>query len=1185
MRIAATACVASFLLIRCWAIVGGSVSGTVRDATGAVVPDTPVTLCNTDTAVKRTVTTTGDGFFEFTAVPVGRYEIEVVRSGFKRYRHTNVVVDVNSAIQIDVSLELGQASQEVEVPDTAVHVETESSQMGEVIESAKITALPLNGRSFTDLLNLQPGVIPISSTPANAVIMAGVSSFSPSGDLNPGNMSISGQRERSNGFIVNGSDVEEDLNMGTAIIPNLDSIGEFRILTNNFDAEYGNFSGGQIVVVTKSGSNQFHGDAFEFLRDTALDAKGYFSPARAAFDQNQFGGTLGGPIKRQRIFFFSDYQGTRTTQGIETELIPVPSIQDRTGNFSDVASSFTTTEYVNGVPTTVPTTVSGPYWAGLLSQELGYTVTEGESYYVPGCAVPSQCVFPNAVIPQKAWSAPAQHLLQYIPAPNIGTNEFYTSAFDQTVRDDKGAIRLDASTTRWGMLSAYYFVDDYTLNNPYPTGEGGANVPGFNAISNGRAQLISFGDTKQFGSASVNEFHFSFMRDATDVGYPQGGVGPSLASQGFVTGPGTPGIVPLDPAIEGIENVAFNNYTIGVDITGDIQHNNLFQWLDNYSRVTGTHTLKFGGEFHYDQINTIPDATYNGTFSFAGTETGIDFADFLLGIPSLFTQSDGQGFYTRDRYAGAYAQDTWRVKPRLTFTYGVRWDMIVPWYEKFNQIQTLVPGEQSIVYPGAPLGLVFPTDPGIARGLAPIRPTNFSPRLGLAYSPDFERPMLRKIFGGAGKTSLRAGYGVFYTAFEGLSAGVMYAVPPYGYNAISPAPPLFATPFITAATGVDNGQPYPITFTPYGATASHPDDNVDWTPFIPVSADPAFSPKNRVPYDEQYNLSIQRQFGSDTLLTLSYVGAQAHRLLVLLEANPGNPALCLSVSEPSEVMPGSATCGPFAENGVFTTASGTVINGTRSPLGPDFESDTYQTTIGNSNYNALEVNLRRNGRRSEFLIGYTYSKSMDQSSNIGEEVNPINPSLSRAISAFDMTHVFVASYRYELPFDRLFHRDNRLTQGWNISGTTRFSTGLPVTLYNPYDTSLLGTFSNGVNNNLVDTPNVAPGPLEISTNPRNGKPEFNASLFSLPALGDLGNASRRFFYGPGFSNFDMAVLKVVRLNESKSLEFRVEAFNTFNHAQFYGPASVDGTIGSPNFGKIVSAAAPRLVQVATKFNF
>ncbi len=1159
-----------FSFVRVWAGAGATISGTVADPSGAVIPGATIITENAETGIQHKVATNAEGFYTFPTLPPGHYEIEIYHPGFKPFQRLGLSVHANASLRVDARLELAAHTETVIVSEAAVHIETANTQMGEAVAGSKMTGIPLNGRAYTDLLALQAGIIPISSQQPNAVVMAGVSSTPPSGDLDPGNISVSGQRETANGFMVNGSNVEENVNMSTAIVPNLDSIQEFRVLTSNFDAEYGNYSGGQIVVVTKSGGNQFHGDGFEFLRNTSLDARNFFSSDRAEFRQNQFGGTLGGPVERDKIFFFGDYQGTGMTEGMDTGLIAVPSVEDRGGDLADLENSLTRT-------------VKGQNWANLLSQKLGYTVYPGEPYYAPGCTSFGGCVFPNAMIPQSAWSAPAKALLQYIPQPNQGVSYLSTSAYNQTLRDDKGAVRLD-SNTRLGTLSAYYSRDDYFQNNPYPTAQGGANVPGFNAISRGRAQLLSLSETKTLDANMVNEFHLSYLRFSNQVGQPVGGVGPRLSEQGFVEGPGTLGIVPLDPKIEGIENVSFNSFTFGVDTTGLAQVNNLYQVTEDFSKVVGKHLLKMGGGFHFDQINVNPDAVFNGSFQFSGSETGSDFADFLLGVASFYRQGDSASFYLRNKYIGLYGQDSWRVKPTLTLNYGLRWDVLPPWREKYNQLQTLFPGQQSLVYPGAPEGLIFPGDPAIPRTLAPTKYTNFAPRVGLAWSPNFQSGLLRRIFGGSGKTSVRAGYGMFYTAFEGLSASIMSANPPYGYDYDSSTigPPLFATPFVAAATGKSFGQPFPSPIAAYGASARNPDTAVDWSKYEPVTGVPSFFRRNVPPYSEAYILSLEREVAPNTVFSLSYIGSEAHHLLVLNSANPGNAALCLSVSRPDEVMPGTPTCGPFSEGGIFTRANGQTVQ-VRGPFSSQFDAVTYQKTIGSSNYNALEVSLRHNSKSLEVMAGYTYSKSLDDSSSLAEPLNPIDPGLSKALSAFDMRHNFVASFKYVLPISYLLCRKNRWTQGWALSGITRFATGLPVTLYNNNDTSLLGSIPNGINNNGVDTPNFTPGNLEINTDPRNGKPAFNNSLFSLPALGQIGTAARRFFYGPGIENFDMALLKNLRLTESKSLQFRLEAFNGFNHAQFYGPAAVDGNISSAAFGRVVSAAAPRLVQLGIKF--
>jgi len=1133
-----------------------------------------VTVTNNDSRAIRSAMTDASGSYNFSDLAVGRYELFIESPGFRPYRRTGIVLDVNNSLLVDAKLELGEQTQEVDVEESAVHVEASDTQLGEVVTGTKMTAVPLDGRSYTDLLSLQPGVAPTTALTSDTQQDVGVSAFSPSGELNPGTMSINGQREFANAFIVNGSDTEEDVNSGTAIIPNLDSIAEFRIVTGNVNAEYGEYSGGQINVVTKSGTSEFHGNAFEFLRNTDLDARNFFSPTRGIFQQHQFGGTLGGPVVRRHLFFFVDYQGTQMKQGVDTGLIAVPSAQDRSGNLSDATSS------LSGV-------VNGQYWANLLSQKLGYAVTPGQSYYTAGCASSAQCVFPNAIIPTNAWSAPAKNLLQYIPLPNAGANTFSTSSQNRILGDDKGASRFDYES-RWGLMSLYYFIDRYSVDNPYPVAQSGASVPGFNALSTGQAQLFSFGDTKTLGSSVVNEFHASFMRANNDLGQPQGGKGVSLASQGFVTGPGTPGIVALNPKGEGVENVAFNAFSIGTNANELKQANNTYQILDNFSQIVRNHTFRFGGEFHFDEINTNAVAQFNGNFLFTGSETGSDFADFLLGIPSQYNQSQLNAFYGRNKYLGLFAQDSWRIRANLTLNCGLRWDRIEPWYEKYNGISTFAPGRPSAVFPGAPAGILFPGDPGVLRTLAPPGNRDFSPRIGLAWSPSASPDAIfGSVLGGPGRTSIRAGFGTYYTAIEALTIGILAGNPPFGVTYSSPAPPLFATPFVTASNGQFSGQPFPFTLASHNASSENPDSHINWSEFLPISGVPGYATTNRIPYAEEYTLSIERQLGSSTVVSAIYIGTQAHRLLVLDEANPGNPALCLSLSQPSQVAPGSATCGPFAENNVFTSVSGQIINGTRGPLGPKYGSNTYQTTIGNSNYNALQLSLRHNTKSLELFAGYTYSKSLDNASNLGEEVNPVNPSLSRALSSFDLTHNFVVSYDYQLPLTAWLPA-NRWTKGWSLSGITRFSSGFPVTLYSLGDNSLLGAEPNGINNFGLDLPDYRLGPLNLSSNPRkNNQQYFSAALFSVNALGTTGTANRRFFHGPGMNNYDMALAKTFTMTESKSLLLRVETFNTFNHAQFFGPTSVDGNIGNlgATFGHVTSSLPGRVMQIAAKFTF
>jgi hypothetical protein len=1155
--------------------VTGSISGIVTDKSDAVIAGAEVSARNLETGIQRVVVTDQKGFYSFLALPVGTYAVSVRKTGFKEFRQTAVAIDANSAVRVDARLQVGGVHEEMTVSSSSVRVETTNTQMGEVIGSTKMESLPLNGRSYTDLLALQPGVAPETS--------GEYAPLSPSGNLNAGSLSVSGQRETSNGFMVNGGNVNEGVNQTTAIVPNLDSIEEFRIITNNFDAEYGNYSGGQVNAITKSGTNDLHGELFEFLRNDDLDARNFFSNIREAFKQNQFGGTFGGPIVRKKVFFFVDYQGTRQVQG-QVANVPIYSAPDLTGNLADVSSALTGT-------------VGGPYWARVLSSELRYPVRNGENYYSPGCVTSSACVFPNAIIPASAISAPAKALLKYIPQPNTtedGQPFFETGAYNNVLRDDKGGIRVDGNS-RVGMLSAYYFLDDYSQQCPYCF----VSLPGFNVLNIGRAQMVNLSDISTQSPTAVNELRLHYMRFASFSGQPEGGVGPSLASLGFVTGANTLGIVPIAPQFEGVPNISLNNFSFGVNAYPLAQYNNTYQLLDNYSKVLGTHSIKFGGNVHYDQIAQVAYGANNGSFAFDGSETGLDFADFLIGAPVYYEQGQQAPLHSRSRYFGLYAQDSWRVASSLTLNYGLRWDVSTSWWEARNQLETIIPGEQSQVFPGAPTGWVFPGDPNVPSTLAPTHYNNFAPRVGLAYSPSSDTGALHWLLGSSGQSSIRAGYGIFYTAIEDLTDALEVGDPPYGLFYSSPNPSLFATPFVDRATGNSEGQRYPVVFPPANVSLSNPDPNVNWAQFEPISSSPGYWYKNRLPYAEHYELSLERQLGSNSLLNLSYVGTQSHRLLVLVNANPSVPAICLSVSQPNEVALGSATCGPMAETGSFTTVTGqTVVP--RQPLGVDFGSTGLYENIGNASYNALEATFRHRSGRLEFLAGYTYSKTLDQSSGLGDQVNPFDPSQTRELAAFDLRNNFVVSYTYEMPFDRVFSKKGNLTSGWKLSGITRFSTGLPVTLLELDDNSLTGTTSAGPNNNGIDTPNFTPGPLNFA-DPRSGQPYFNASLFTSEQLGQLGNARRRFFRGPGINNWDMALLKDFAVRDRMHIEFRAEFFNTFNHTQFVatsglgspgtgtcvtsGPGESCAGVPGSSFGLITVARDPRIGQVALKFNF
>ena len=1169
------------------ASITGSISGVVTDPSGAVVAGATVVATEIQTGIKSTATTDSKGFYSLPALAVGTYNLEISHQGFKTQRITGLIIDANSALRSDATLQLGTTVETMVVTGDAVHVETESTQMGDVISSKAMTAVPLNGRAYTDLLALQPGVSPYTATDTGT---PGISDRPVDGGLNSGNQSVNGQRETANGFMVNGSNVEEGKNNGAAIIPNLDSIEEFRIITNNFDSEYGNYSGGQVNVVTKSGTNSFHGSAFEFLRNTDFDATPYFSTTVPAFKQNQFGGTIGGPIKRDKTFFFVDYQGTRQVQGQPVNY-QMPSSANFTGDFSDSEDNLVGLVGGSGFASVLQTRLQN----GGINQ----TVASGEPYYFSGCTTDDPvtgCVFPNGNIPAAAWSPVAVKMLNLglIPQPNSPGNFFNSSSYNQDLRDDKAGVRIDQNT-RFGMIFAYYFIDDYSLNSPFPSG--GATVPAsnfsYNAITSGRAQLVNLGNTKNIGALSVNEFRFSYVRNALALADPQGGVGQafSLSNLGFVTpwNAATGGISPISAKLEGVPYITFNNFNIGVPQVSTGQFNNSFQVLDNFSRALGRHSIKFGGQFHYDQINERNFAAENGQYSFTGNETGIDFADFLIGAPDSLTQASPQILDSRSKYYALYAQDSWRATGDLVLNYGLRWEASMPWYDTQNKIETIIPGVQSVVFPGAPTGWVVPGDPGVPRTLAPTQWHNFSPRLGLAYSPSVSDGPLGALLGGPGKTSIRVGAGLYYTSVEDLSQFLEVGDPPYGLYYGSAQPPLLEAPYLVRSTGTSVGQRFPFPFPPTNVSPTNPDTTFPWAQVEPISYGFSFDHRNKLPYSEHYELSIQRQIGTKTILTASYVGNQGHRLVTSIEANPANPALCLFLNNPANLAANSAPpCGQFSETppfdsttGVSTpwvTASGQAMPAVR-PLGPLFDTNPFVSTIANSRYNSLQLSATYSSNSLSFLAGYTYGKCMDNASGLQDSTYPFDPSKSIALCNFDVMHSFVFNYNWLLPFNKLASQGwvGRLVGGWSLSGITRFATGLPITLTENDDNALIG--ANAV---PVDVPNFAGGKVLADTNPRHGNLYFNTSLFSNEALGQFGNSRRRFFHGPGLNNFDMALLKNVKFTESKLLELRLETFNTFNHSQFMNP---DGEINSSQFGMVTGSRQGRILQLGGRFTF
>jgi hypothetical protein len=1183
--------------------VTGSILGVVHDRSQAVVAGAKVVATNVQTNLTQETTSGSDGSYRILALPAGNYKLIVTARGFRTFTETDIVVKVNDELRFDVTLDVGNVTETVEITANAVQVQTENTQLGDVIESKKMLALPLNGRSYIDLLGLQAGVAPANSNQA-------IQQDRPvSGNLNPGNISVNGQRETANAFLVNGGDVSEGRNLGAGLVPNLDSVEEFRLITNSFDAEYGKFSGAVMNAITKSGTNAFHGDVFEFLRNDKFDAKNYFAPGKSELRRNQFGYTLGGPIWRNHLFFFSDYQGTRQVQGAETGLVTVPTPAQLSGHIDPAA--FMTTDS-NGNP--VPTTVDGAYWAQVLTQRLGYTVSQNEPYTVAGCTTPADaqagvCVFPGGVIPQSAFAKPVAGYLPFIPAPTLpgDVNNYSNNSQKNKVNDDKYGERVDFNNQKTGNWSWYYHLDNSNLYNALPSSF--TSVPGFPTTTPARAQAFVMSNTKAFGATAVNEARFSFFRTVLHLDNPAGSF-VDLSSLGFITGEGTLGIIPLPGYKTYLPQISLSNINLnlGVPTLNTFQPNTTYMVSDVFSKAAGKHTWKFGGEFRYLQINERNYASPNGQFVFDGTVTGSDIADFLLGATSNiggngpYTQAALQLLDSRTRYGGAFAQDAWKVKPNLTLNLGLRWEVSMPFYDTQGKIQTFVPGQQSTVFPLSPTGLVFPGDKGIPKTLAPTDYNNFAPRLGLAYSPGFSDGALGKIFGGPGKTSIRAAYGIYYTSIEDLNLFYEVADAPFGLYWTAPVSVMFNEPFRIRANGQSLGQRFPFTAPIPGAPSNA---TLDFSVYEPMNYFPGYNKHNVLPYGEHFNLSIQRELSKSTVLTLAYVGTSGHHLITQNEANPGDPALCMQLNAEGALDTTTSTvgCGPGNENDVFQRPDGSFVYSTRlrsstfpypiqgsnycpgSALQVCFGSGNTNTlTTANSIYHAGQITVERKANDVTFLAAYTFSKAIDDSSAFGDLVNFFNPKLSRGLSSTDVTHNFVASYVWAIPVDRLFPGGpKRLTQGWQMQGITRFATGFPIQMNESNDDiSLTGS-------SPTDMPNRV-GPVQI-VNPRKANPncpsDNSTGCYFLPSafapnttLGTFGTANRRFFHGPGFNNTDFGFLKRTVIREQMAFDLRIEFFNIFNHAQFTNPS---GNINDSSFGIVTNARDPRIGQVSAKF--
>jgi Carboxypeptidase regulatory-like domain len=1224
----------------------GGLRGQVKDPSGAVIPHARVTAYLEATNVPRATDTDQDGNYQFAVLPVGRYRVEIEAPGFKKYLQAGIDVTLGHVAVIDADLELGAVTEEVTTVAAAPLIETTSTELGAVMNDRAVVDLPLNARDTYQLLQLQPGV--------QSQVGAGLFY----GSDQAGSVSVNGGRGRSNNFMVNGGDANDQFANLPGIQPSPDTIQEFRVLTNSFDAEFGRNSGSIVNVVTKSGTNQLHGDLYEFFRNKVLNARGFFDTTKPDFKQNQFGGTIGGPIKRDRTFFFGSYEARRIRQGTSSPVVTVPTAAERTGDFS-AGSPFSGTLTDSNVANIL--NARGTCAADVAAAG-GDPIAAGNPYgpvFDNNGNIVDPGIFPNNFIPPSCFDPTALDLMnQFVPSANVGLDQFQ-SVPTSSLRADQFTIKIDHAINDHQQLSGYYYFNDDSQFQPFSYFQAaGANVPGFGANFATRNQQAILTHTWVMNSTTVNEFRASFFREGqgkvnqpVNTALVQNSCKTVPAVQCF-SDPNNPalGITPgLGSKYEGVPFISVSGgFAIGNNFEGQLpQFGNTFQLSDNFSKVMGSHTLKFGGDIRRQQFNQTLYFDVNGDYAYYGggpNDVGYDnlYPNYLLGLPDSYVQGGAQLEAIRSSSFYLYAQDSWKISSNLNLNYGLRWELNTPLHDRFNRIQTFRPGQATSVYPCTlsadsaqalgvgtgptdcnpggpgesvfPLGLVVPGDKGIPPGLTQTYYKSLAPRIGIAWSP-----------GSSGKTSIRAGFGVFYNPVEQLVLEQFSAEPPFGGSSAI-ANDLFNLPF--------EGQSGSVSPNPFsGIKNPTPGQPVDWSLFRPILLYGQFLPHQRSQYSEQYNFTIQRQIGPDVVVQVGYVGSQGHRLLVTHDLNYGNAQTCLDLQNISDILSASSdpnlqsegaslACGSFYADSSFFIPAGTLPAGTTlhlpygpvpsvtgpnatdinivglrpyssplcHPVGntgcpadgiPVFSSIFAQDTMGNSNYHSLQVSAeKRFSKGLQFEAAYTWSKSFDYGSSFEDIVDPLNFHKSYSLSQFDARHRFVFSYVWQPPFPKLEGTAGKLVDGWAFSGITTFQSGFPIRITSSDDLELMYSYdflTPGEPNMVAPFHKLDPrGPNHLA---------FDPASFSEPSqpTGVIGSSPRTVCCGPGIGNFDFALLKDTNLTERARVQFRAEFFNVFNHAQFVNP-DANFSDGS-DFGTVKNARDPRLIQFALKLLF
>jgi len=1078
----------------------------------------------------------------------GVYSVTIEREGFRRFEQAGINLDVNQVYVADARLEVGNTSQVITVEANTAQINTTQMQLGTTVTGSSIVDLPLNGRDWIQLQQLQPGVESASDR--------------------LGNYSTNGAETQQNAFFVNGVDTA-DISLNTpGAIPSPDAIGEFHMVTSTINPEYGRNSGAIMNAVIKNGTNQLHGGGFEFYRDTFLDARNFFLPTTSPFHQNEFGGTIGGPIVfphvyngRNKSFFFFSYQGWRNVAPQAFSLPTVYSNAERGGNFSDVG----------GFPSANSATGATPISAFPLMGDDGTTYPAGSQY---------STIFAKGYIPTADLNPLALKVMnQFVPPSNYTANQ-YTFAPSNVGSDDQIISRYDQNFGSKDAVWAYTFYERNPVTSTLPFA--GASLPGFTQTNQLHIQQYAISWNHTFSPTTLNEARFGYFRFNYNAVNPASIINPT--SYGFT------GINPQFPSNASLPVMSVvGMFSVGFSIYGPQPRlENTYQFIDNFSKIAGKHTLKAG--FTTDRFQCYnPFELFNsGYYSYAGTgpfSTGVPGADFLLGVPDLFVQSNGSVIDTRAKEYYSYFQDEFKVRPNLTLTFGTGWDIETPYtnlYYGREMVNAFRPGQQSTVFPTAPTGVLWPGDTGITdTGGVKTHYHDLSPRFGFAWSP------------GSSKTwSVHGGFGIYFNRTEEEIALQNLTTPPFAIDAYGAldvgGSPAFANPWTgwcAPGQSCTAANLFPYTAPLAGST------NVSFVTPLTINT---LSQNFVAPYSENYNLTIERQIGSSMTLTAAYVGNTARHLEGNVETNPAGL--------PDGTNPVAAAAGCTASN--LGTCAPTTFR--YNPVATGLGAIDEQVTEFNSRYNSFQFSVnKRMSHGLQFLAAYTWARFFDQNStpDLQDGINqpgidPFSYANMWGPSDNDAPQRFVFSYSYTLPFYHFVPHARKLVDGWRLTGITTFQSGFPIIVANSADPS--DTCWGAIEVDDVpcwDRPNRVQGVSTAHGNARTwtigGQPNywFNPAAFApAPPGTGIGNSSRTPLYGPGINNFDIALYKEIHFTEAKYIQLRLESYNTFNHTQF-SPSSVQNSggvvsdINDPRFGRVISAINGRVVQLAAKIYF